>query len=531
MKALTNLFFTTLKTTTALTLLAAAVFPATAMDYNLRSTHSWGDNASSAQTIDKEGFEEIKVNFQICGTQEDIGNDVSKTGNNFTIVTGGKNATRAPYVLKSDDIEFQEGDILRVLYEVEVIQGGASIGMLSSTTKNWVQDLNADPSEDEKYPTMHRTFLAAPRVHKGVFARTASARETGASVIFRSFHARENNDISIFTIMNPKVFRKGSTEPGRVAIRNFMNRPFDTRNYGVRVLVDSRNPAINRTPKDYDYCDIGYGQGRARTDQYQGLALPTAPVLHPYHPAQPLVAKGFEAPAFAMNIKLPGLLPDFGPAVLHGHLAGMRPENIDTFIIFQDTPWYDDVRQGPEDDALRADEPELKGYAHRPLQLKPQYWLEPNAPNTSPTLYNHTEHTYIVRTGVFSKQYPNVQIRGQQSGGLFEEREISVHNAGPGTALISSGSVLSIDNLNLNRSQVLYSLTKHVDKVTGVERRAAVVKHVLLNQADQQGFETLVTGDNVILSPCYTLRDLKNRMVNMKKHHGQFQDLDIDEIF
>lgn len=206
MKSFTRLFSKNLKATTALIFLGASSLPVCAMDDP--SVNPYLPHSASRIKMEKEGFEEVKVNFQSC-VLEDLG-EVTQTGAKYTIVTTGKKSMNAPYVVRSDVIEFQEGDILRVLYDVEVTLGGASIGILSSTTKNWVEDFYANPSEDAKYPTMHRTFLAAPwdNAYKGVFERTALANETGASVIFRSFHALEDNDISIFTLTNPTVFKK-----------------------------------------------------------------------------------------------------------------------------------------------------------------------------------------------------------------------------------------------------------------------------------------------------------------------------------
>lgn len=314
----------------------------------------------------------------------------------------------------------------------------------------------------------------------------------------------------------------------------FLHRAF-VKVPGKRLKNDSRDLNVVAGEVPYVRCDLGYGnQVRARTQQYKALYLPTAPVLHPYGPAMPFAMKGYVAAAFTLNVKFPGYNPAFGPEALHRNLANVRPENIDMFLIVQDAPWYDDVRPGPEDDALRMAEPELIGQTRRFLQLKPQYWLEPNAPYDTAGPYGGDKHRYTVQAGVFSKR-PNVRIQGQPNNGLVLEPNISIHNSPRpigvdgngniewvGTNLVSSSNVLSIENLDLNTSQVLYSLTKYVDKITGVAR-AAIVKHVLLNPEDERTFEQLLFAAN-------TLEELKNHLIIHKTNSGRFATIDPDEM-
>ncbi len=313
-----------------------------------------------------------------------------------------------------------------------------------------------------------------------------------------------------------EIYPVPDTEPLKCAWEMVTKRAWSNRiavdqlflnNFLQQARKRTTDPEMNE--EQFTICDLGY-QGRARSEQYGDpfypgntynmLNLPAAPILHPYDPSANF---GHVAPAFTLNIKLQDYIVEFMPEIIHANLRGIAPDNIDTFVVFQDMPW--------------------RG---APLQFKPHYWLEPNAPTVSADHYGggstKEAHSYTIYAGVFSIQHPNVHIQRQPEASLLKE-SISIHNVGPGTPLRSSGNVLSIMNLDPNISQVLYSVVRSVDKNTGIEH-AARVKHILLNRADERTFE-------LILQANHNLADLKRGVNFTKINGGGFADLDLDEVF
>ena len=269
--------------------------------------------------------------------------------------------------------------------------------------------------------------------------------------------------------------------------------PFLTHNFDAQIIVprmtqDSRNLALPMLPINFTHVDIGYGLNPARTAQY-GLGLPAAPVIHPYHMDQDI--KGYATPAFLLNAKLPQYNPDFGPVALHRNLSGVNPANIESFLIVQTMPWY-------------ADNPQHL------LQLKPQYWLNPHAPYQDPQPHNEG---FQVSVGVFG----GPRIQGQFGDTLIENHALSIHNGGPHPELISSGSTLNIAPLNTDVSQTFFSLTKHGG-------RAAIVQHVLLNNADGEEFSRN-------LAASHDLTDVVTEFRNSKLLNHRYATIDPDEVF
>lgn len=266
----------------------------------------------------------------------------------------------------------------------------------------------------------------------------------------------------------------------------FLATPFENH------VVITRHTIAN-IPVNYECCDLGYAglPHPARTAQY-GLCLPAATVLHPYHMDQN--TKVYQTAAFLLNVRFPVYNPDFGPQALHRHLVDLNPANIEMFLIIQDMPWAGN------------------------LQLKPQYWLNPNAPYGD--LMDHNE-AFQVSVGVFPRQPNGPRIQGQPKDDLIKNHSVSIHNGRDRHGifhpeLISSGNTLSVP-LNTDISQSFFSLTKYRDK-------AAVVLHGVLNRPDaEQASQELSTS--------VTLNDFRGKIQAVKAAGIRFQNLDIDALF
>lgn len=265
----------------------------------------------------------------------------------------------------------------------------------------------------------------------------------------------------------------------------------------LRLTGDSRNLAMPNIPVDFTHVDIGYGANPSRTAQY-GIGLPAAPVLHPYNMEQD--TKNYMQPAFLLNAKLPQYSPDFGPEVLHRSVMDIPFANIDSFLVVQTMPWYADT-------------------AATQLQLKPQYWLNPNAPYQDPNL--HTEG-YNISAGIFPLGLGGQRIAGQPGNDLIENHPVSIHNGRDihgllHPELISSGNTLNVTALDTDRSQTFFSVVKHGN-------RAAITQHVLLNNNDGALFS-----DRLQASP--NLQRLVHKVGKAKNRGLGFQDLDPADIF
>jgi chemotaxis protein histidine kinase CheA len=235
----------------------------------------------------------------------------------------------------------------------------------------------------------------------------------------------------------------------------------------------------------YYSAHLGY-HGRATTDQY-GIGLPAAPGIHPYHPIDDDPINGtqgiYTSPAFELNVRFPTYKPNYFPAALRASLVvgngqdEVRAENIESFFIIQSISSW---RQGT------------------PFLLRPHYKLSSDEPFARPIGYNKNFHVHV---GVFSDPATNLhnpRIEGQpvnalgQPNGLFEEN-VSIHS-GQALQLVSSGNTSRIiqdgtvdGNLDITQTHILSSLTKYRDPLG--QLRAAVVKHILLNEQDENVFQ------------------------------------------
>jgi hypothetical protein len=288
------------------------------------------------------------------------------------------------------------------------------------------------------------------------------------------------------------------TEPNEIELpraqlkefATFLKTPFQKQ-------VKQRHSMVTFNACNFAIADLGYTGQKARTDQYQvvhpmlgdmTLNLPTAPVFHPYDPNNNTDV--YTKPSYSLNVKAPKFYNWLAPTAVTTHLKrfGILESNVDFFIEVQDMPW-DGV----------------------PLLLRPQYWLSPNEPTQRPEYYSKSFDVY---TGVFHVMGGNnILLDSQTAGQLIRENRISVHNTARVVAdnavlnadgsivvadrsLISSSNTLAVQNLNCDVSSVLYSLTIH-------QNRAAVVKHVMLNQRDHDVFQEILTAS----ANMYDVRD------------------------
>lgn len=236
----------------------------------------------------------------------------------------------------------------------------------------------------------------------------------------------------------------------------------------------------------FNTCDLGFSN-QTRTKQYTVLNLPAAPVLHPYNPIDFDAMEEYFLPAYTLNVKLPklnnSLLPEALQSVLLKELKAGNIKEVEAYVEVQDMPW----RAGKNGEV--------------PLLFRPLYWCFPNEPNEKKEAYNNS---FAVRVGTFSKMPNSPKIIGQKDTKLVMQ-ELSIHNGGPNTPIVSSGNSLPVNGIIKTQSHAFYSLTIH-------QNRAAVTKHIILNNTDESEFEK-------ILAQSTTLQDLKGQF---EKKRGAF---------
>lgn len=240
--------------------------------------------------------------------------------------------------------------------------------------------------------------------------------------------------------------------------------------------------------KEFPAYDLGYrGSGRSLLYRDLDLLLPKAPILHPYY----IRGNHFEryaSPSFPLNLKLPRFLHSFVPSPLHRHLESVDPRNIETFLIVQDTPWTRDAR----------------------LALKPQAWLDPDVPTAQADYWK----SFIVQTGLFSRNPNGPLFENQRAGQLIQESNLSTHsycsNDVFNNRIVSSSDVLNINQLNRDRSQVLFSLTKY--REPNGNHRVAVVKHILLTSSDMEVVEEAVKRSHTFAEFQRNIKPQRNRL-------------------
>ncbi|MEB3702689.1 hypothetical protein Bealeia1_01807 [Candidatus Bealeia paramacronuclearis] len=214
----------------------------------------------------------------------------------------------------------------------------------------------------------------------------------------------------------------------------------------------------------YNYVDIGYAglPSKPRSALYD-LKLSNAPVIHPYNPNEAM--QNYRTPAFFLNVNFKQYYKDLVPANLHVHLDKLNVP-VDMYLIVQDNNWVKST-----------------------LLLRPQPWLDKEASYNARENYSKQ---FSVRTGIFSDTPNGPRLKNQPQEGLLQEGGISTHNSGHGTlsTVVSSSATLPIENLSDDKTQVFYSLT--IETTNGKDSRAAVVKHILLNDKDAETFDNLL---------------------------------------
>jgi len=345
---------------------------------------------------------------------------------------------------------------------------------------------------------------AAQEVTRQEAARVAAAQEVARQEAARVAVAQE--------VARQEAARVAAAQAA--AHEEFMHRAFDN------VHNFQRMPTGIIIPENYPAYDLGYQGRRARTDQYAELHLPTTTVFHPYNPTGEQVngvdnERGYQQLACLMNVKLPGYDPRNVPPALHANLAGIAPENIDAFLVVQDMPWIQGLRD---------------------LLLRPQYGLDPGALDNNPVPYGKQ---FNIEAGVFSNipNGPRINALRDNLGNLIHPEQpadglvqtvVSTHNSVDqhgvlvDPKVISSGANLPV-RLDLDRSQILYSLTKKIGN-GGVVEQVHVVTHVLLNQNDQ-----LVLQGILQAAPIRHLQDIEDG-IRAARVGGHFADLNLEEL-
>jgi len=250
----------------------------------------------------------------------------------------------------------------------------------------------------------------------------------------------------------------------------------------------------------YPTCDIGHGVGeKARSDIYQALNVPTAPVFHPYHPTDGLgmAQNQFSEPAFTLNVKLPGYDPDLLQPAMRALVGDIEPGDIEMGLNVQHIECFN---------------------TPAPLQFKPQYGIEKDAPNASAAAY---DHRFRVKVGLFPLGNSQARLQNQPVNGLIEEN-LAIHNALPNQVNVLSGDVLNV-NLDRARSHVVESYTEWMDPQTG-RKKAFICKHLLLNNQDQDQFEH-------ILDNSQNLHQVDQNIRLGKGNGWGFADIDPDDLF
>jgi len=191
-----------------------------------------------------------------------------------------------------------------------------------------------------------------------------------------------------------------------------------------------------------------------RTQQYEVLRFPKAPIFHAYNPGYNLPGSRLLAAQFTLNFHLPAefypALPESVKALLQHE--GIAPAAVDILVVSQDYA-YDGVT--PQDGVYL---------------FRPQYWTDPGAPNTG--TYNQSR---TVRVGL-REQDPAIHFTGHAPGAFFDHG-ISVHPAA-GDHIVSSGNSLQMSGFDVNHSTAFWSVTRLGD-------RAAATLHLFFNDNDQ----------------------------------------------
>jgi hypothetical protein len=202
-----------------------------------------------------------------------------------------------------------------------------------------------------------------------------------------------------------------------------------------------------------------------RTDQYQFLQYPQAPIFHAYDPisAPPGNRAAVSFATFTLNFMLPAPFYEVIPDSVKAQIAelGIQSANVDIFCVSQDyaydgvTPYTPNVTDGI-------------------YLFRPHYWADPAAPNAALNLNDN----FHVGVGLF-EQEAGIVFAGHLPTDFFYD-SISVHSETPGalSQVISSGQQFPMAGFNINNSTSFWSVTQLLN-------RAAATLHLFFNDADQ----------------------------------------------
>ena len=145
------------------------------------------------------------------------------------------------------------------------------------------------------------------------------------------------------------------------------------------------------------------------------------------------------------------------------------------------------------------------------LLLRPQGWLSPNEPALRPAYYLKSFDTKVA---VLPKRVGGPTLQHQPADNFLDARGLlSIHNTRNRQSvvvdprLISSGNTLPLERMDLSRSEVLYSIVVH-------DQRAAVTKHILLNQNDEGQFEE-------VMQNARNINDVKTELTRRRTNLSQ----------
>ncbi len=201
-----------------------------------------------------------------------------------------------------------------------------------------------------------------------------------------------------------------------------------------------------------------------RTDQYQFLQYPQAPIFHAYNPISvPPNLPANPYATFTLNFQLPAPYYEAIPQAIKDQIAALHvlPANVDLLCVSQDYA-YDGV--------VPADGIYL---------FRPHYWTDPLAPNFG--IYNVTSN---VGVRIF-QQEPGIAFTGHGADDSFYDA-ITVHSESNTVAslVVSSAQQFPMSGFDITRSTAFWSLVQ-------LNNRVAVTLHVFLNDADQQALSAI----------------------------------------
>jgi hypothetical protein len=249
-----------------------------------------------------------------------------------------------------------------------------------------------------------------------------------------------------------------------------------------RLLAFLQPTATNVSPFGLNQVDF---PAVRRTQQYQFLNYPQAPVLHAYNPLGGAPGSLLTNPFahFTVNVQLPAPFFEILPASIRNQLnaLGISPANVEVFLVSQDYA-YDGISGA---DGI--------------YELRPHYWLDPDVPE-----FGVVNDIFNIQVGLF-EQETGITMGldpATPAPAPFFAAGVTVHGPADAASNPVYGQVLSSPNnlpvYGINApgaapgtsppdSHAFWSLVVDTNK-------AAATLHLLLNDADQAALQGAVNG-------------------------------------